>query len=117
MVSVVGAMAVLASACDQDKLQKEQGASIQNLKNYALAACIAKGYQSKEPAKDALAVANGYKELGRLDIDAYNEAAILSQKFLARNYPSQSGEQLILMKCIDFYHSEKLDHLARQYAN
>jgi hypothetical protein len=87
------------------------------LKNYALSACIADGYQSKEVVNDAIAGANGYKELGSLDIEAYNEAAVLGRRFLAMEYMSQSGEKLILMKCIDFFQSKELDRLVRKYAN
>jgi len=88
----------------------------QYLKNYALSSCIADGYKSKEVVNDAVAAANGYKGLGSLDIDAYNEAAVLGREFLDKDYMSQSGEKLVLMKCIDFYHSKELDLLARKYA-
>jgi hypothetical protein len=90
---------------------------IQYLKNYALSSCIADGYQSKDVIDDATAAANGYKELGSLDIDAYNEALALSRKFLAKEYLSKSDERLVIMKCIDFYHSAELDRLARKYAS
>lgn len=88
----------------------------QYLKNYALSACVADGYQSKDVVDDATAGANGYKELGSLDIDAYNEALALSRKFLNKEYTSQSGEKLIIMKCIDFYHSKELDRISRRYS-
>lgn len=81
------------------------------LKNYALAACIADAYRST----DAVAAANGYKELGSLDIEAYNAAATLGRRFLARDYPAKSGERLDLMKCVDLFHSPELDALVRQY--
>lgn len=86
------------------------------LKNYALSACLAGGYQSKDVVDDATAAANGYMELGSLGVDAYNEALALSQSFLARDYKSISGEKLIMMKCIDLYHSKELDRLARKHA-
>lgn len=109
-------LALVSSACYSQSIEKKHYSPIQYLKNYALSSCIADGYQSKEVVNDAAAGANGYKELGSLDIDAYNEAAALSRKYLARKYLSQSGEKLILMKCIDFYHSKELDRLAHKYA-
>jgi hypothetical protein len=116
-LSFACSLALVSSACYGGGTEKKHYTPIQYLKNYALSSCIADGYQSKEVVIDASAGANGYKELGSLDIDAYNKAAILGRKFLAKEYLSQSGEQLILMKCIDFYHSKELDRLARKYAN
>jgi len=90
----------------------------QYLKNYALSSCIADGYKTEKIAyDDAVAGARGYLELGSLSIDAYNEAAALGRKFLAKEYLSKdSGQKLTLMKCIDFYHSKELDQLAKKYA-
>lgn len=110
------AIAVLSTTCYAGASTRRNYPPIQYLKNYALSACIADGYQSKEVVNDAVAAANGYKELGSLDIDAYNEVAALVPKFLSKNYMSQSGEKLVIMKCIDFFHSKELDHIARKYA-
>jgi hypothetical protein len=88
---------------------------IQYLKNFALSTCIADGYKSDEVAKDSSAAAGGYLELGRFPFEAYEEAALLGKKFLAKDYQGKSGEQLTLMKCIDFFHSKELDQMARKY--
>ena len=109
-------LALVATNCYGGATVRRYYTPVQHLKNYALSSCIANGYQSKEVINDAVAAANGYKELGSLDIDAYNEAAALGQAFLSRSYMSQSGESLIIMKCIDFFHSKELDRLARKYA-
>jgi hypothetical protein len=113
--SVACCLALVSSACFGDGAGKQHYTPIQYLKNYALSACIADGYQSKEVVNDAIAGANGYKELGSLDIEAYNEAAVLGRKFLGKEYMSQSGEKLTIMKCIDFYQSKELDQLSRKY--
>jgi hypothetical protein len=115
-LAVACCLSLVSSACFGDGVGKSRYTPIQYLKNYALSACIADGYQSKEVVNDAIAGANGYKELGSLDIEAYNEAAVLGRKFLAREYMSQGGERLILMKCIDFYQSKELDQLSRKHA-
>ena len=107
---------VLSATCYADDSTRKHYTPVQYLKNYALSACIADGYQSKDVVNDAVAAANGYKELGSLDIDAYNEVAVLVPKFLSKNYMSQNGEKLIVMKCIDFFHSKELDRIARKYA-
>lgn len=114
--SLFCALALASAACHADEVGRHRYTPVQHLKNYALSACLADGYQSAEVVGDATASANGYKELGSLDIDAYNEALVLVRKYLARTYPSQSGEKLVLMKCIDLFHSRELDRLARKHA-
>jgi hypothetical protein len=84
-------------------------------KNYALSVCVSNGYSSKDIVEDAAAAARGYLELGRLPLEAHTEANLLAKKFLAREYQSISGEKLILMKCIDFYHSKEIKQLVRKY--
>lgn len=88
----------------------------ESLKNFALSTCIAAGYRSDEVVKDSLAAAGGYLEFGRLAFEAYEEAAALGRKFLQKEYQSKSGEKLVLMKCIDFFHSRELEQLAKKYS-
>lgn len=86
-----------------------------NLKNYALSTCIAQGYQSREVKEDAAAAARGYLEFGDYSLAAHTAVRELSKVFLARQYGSQSGEPMTLAKCIDFYHSQQLDKLVKQF--
>lgn len=111
---ILVASVMASSACAQQARTKYTPA--QYFKNYALSTCIADGYQSEQVEKDAAAAARGYLELGDFPLEAHTEATQLGRKFLAKDYPSMSGEKLVLMKCIDFYHSKELDQLARKYA-
>jgi Type VI secretion system (T6SS), amidase immunity protein len=88
---------------------------IQYLKNFALSTCIADGYKSDDVVKDSTAAAGGYLELGSFPFEAYEQTAALGKTFLAKDYQGKSGEQLTLMKCIDFFHSKELDRLAKRY--
>lgn len=117
IVAILCALMPLSAACGGDPAARVPYTPGQYLKNYALSSCIADGYQPKEVVNDAVAASNGYKELGSLDIEAYNAAAVLGRQFLAKRYASQSGEKITLMKCIDFYHSRELDLLVRKYAD
>jgi len=90
---------------------------LEYFKNYALSTCIADGYKSDEVIKDSSAAARGYLELGSLPLEAHTKATLLGRKYLQKEYKSISGEPLTLMKCIDFYHSEDLDRLAKKYRN
>jgi hypothetical protein len=108
---------LLSASCHAETAERVHYTPIEYLRNFALSACVAEGYASSAvAAKDAVASADGYMELGSLDIAAYNEARALVQKFLAKEYPSLSGEKLIMMKCVDLYHSKELDRIAKKYA-
>lgn len=113
-VMVLLVSSVLAEARDGN--DRVEYSAIQNLKNYALSTCIAGGYTSDEVVKDSSATAGGYLELGHLSFDAYEEAASLGKKFLAKEHRSKSGAKLTLMKCIDFFYSRELDRLAKKYS-
>lgn len=88
----------------------------QYLKNFALSTCLADAFKSDEVIKEAAAAAGGYLELGALPLEAHTEATQLGRKFLEKEYKSISGQKLVVMKCIDFFHSSELDQLARKYA-
>jgi hypothetical protein len=89
--------------------------AVEYLRNFALSVCISDGYKSEEVAKDSLAAAGGYLELGGFPVEAYEEVEKLGKKFLAKDYQSKHGESLTLMKCIDFYHSKDLEQLVKKY--
>lgn len=86
-------------------------------KNYALSTCIADGFESKDVVSEAAAAARGYLELGEYPLEAHTEATILGRQFLRKEFKSKSGAKLTLMKCIDFYHSQELEELAKKYQN
>ena len=102
--------------CFADNLSKPRYSGKNYLKNYALSSCIANGYKNNEIVNDSSAAASGYLELGNFPIEAYTETFSLSKKFLAKEYKSITSEKLILMKCIDFYHSKALSQIIRKYA-
>jgi hypothetical protein len=107
-------LAPLVADAEVDHVRVEYS-PIQYLKNFALSACITDGYKSDEVTKDSKAAAGGYLELGSFPYEAYEKAAALGKKFLAKDYQSFTGEQLTLMKCIDLFHSKELDQLAKKY--
>lgn len=89
----------------------------QYIKNYALSVCLAKGYDSKDVKEDASAAARGYLEFGDYSLEAHTAVNNLADNFLAKKYSSQSGASMILAKCIDFYHSEELNKLIKDFKN
>ena len=87
----------------------------QYFKNYALSVCLADAYKSDNEVKDASTSARGYLELGSYPLEAHTEAIELSKEFSKKNYKSITGDEIILMKCIDFYHSKELDKISKKY--
>ena len=77
--------------------------------------CIADGLQTGKAAEYAAAAAREYFEHGGLPIEAYTEATLLGRKFLSKEYKNIYGENLVFIKCIDFYNSKELDRLAKKY--
>jgi hypothetical protein len=111
IVSLVALLLVDAKAADV----RVPYSGIQYLKNFALSVCITEGYISDEVVKDSRAAADGYLQLGSFPFAAYEEAASLSKKFRAKKYLSFTGDELTLMKCIDLFHSNELDRMAKKY--
>jgi len=106
---------LLLTGCASVKADNENYSAKEYFKNYALSTCIADGYQSQETASDAAAAARGYLELGDLPLEAHTEATLLGREYLKREYKSKSGAALVLMKCIDFYHSDELEALYQKH--
>lgn len=86
------------------------------LKNYAFTSCIAKGLGPGDAANKASAAAREFVEHGDLPLEAYTKATELSGGFLKRDYRNIYGDDLVFIKCLDFYNSDELDLLARKYA-
>lgn len=110
-------MLALASHAQDDFKGKPRApwSAAQNLKNYALSACLADGLSATEAKKDAEDAAVGYLELGSFGMDAYREVAMAGRKHLAQKYLSRNGEKLITMRCIDFFHGKTLDAIVKKH--
>lgn len=88
----------------------------ENLKSYALAACI--GYGFPEAAlvqKETRLATQAYFEAGRVGIDAYNDVAALARTFIAKNYLSEQGEKWTIIKCVDLINSKELAGVIRKH--
>ncbi|WP_459505312.1 T6SS amidase immunity protein Tai4 family protein [Erwinia amylovora] len=72
-------------------------------------------YKRQEVKEDAAAAARGYLEFGDYSLAAHTAVRKLGKAFLAKEYTSQSGEPMTLVKCIDFYHSGQLDKLVKEF--
>lgn len=87
----------------------------QMVHDYALAVCVADGYEAPEVIADASAVASGYLEKGTYPLEAYNDIRELGRKFLQKQYLSIANAKLTLMKCIDFSRSPEVAGVIRKY--
>ena len=79
----------------------------------ALTACL--GAAFPQISSQTSAAATGYIQYGEGPAEAYQEAGKAAQEFLKRDYVSQNGADLSVMKCVDFAHSHKVDALVRKY--
>jgi hypothetical protein len=73
-----------------------------------LVTCIGIGSKASATKKAAEAAAIEYLEQGDLEIDMYAGVTTLIRSFLARKYVHIYSADLVLMKCIDLFHSAEL---------
>jgi hypothetical protein len=108
-----GAVLLLTSiSVMAEQIGPKQDTDAGRLKKYVFSQCIAKIYP--ENSADAKKASAGYLEFGKVnDADSYLDAQALMEKWINRDYPSISGTQIQLMKCIDLYRSQELDAFAK----
>jgi len=115
-IAAVTTLLLILSAAAHGQLTATMYSPTQLLKNHAFAACISEGLKSGEAAEYAAAAAREYLEHGSLPIEAHTEAVLLGRKFLSKEYKNIYGDNLVFIKCIDFYNSKDLAILAKKYA-
>jgi hypothetical protein len=101
---------------DNSKPEVPKYSQVELLRNYAMARCLSQAFPGSALEPDATATAAGYLERGSVSADAYVEIARLADTFLARKYPSQSGQPLQTMKCIDLFQSKDLNLVVKRFA-
>ena len=82
-------------------------------RDYALTACL--GAALPQITAQTSAAATGYIQYGEGPTEAYQEATKAARDFLKRDYVSQAGADLSVMKCIDFAQSRELSMLVQKF--
>jgi hypothetical protein len=111
---ILGAIA-LAAMVAPALAQSPKPDPVAMLKRHGLTTCIASGLGPGPAAEQAAAAAREYLEHGSLPIEAYTEVVKLGQNFLKKDYKNIYGENLLFIKCIDFYHSPELARVVKKY--
>ena len=103
------------SSCQSAKVSDEIVTKRIQLKNYAMCKCI----QHSSPEGNALVASDGssagYFEIGSYSIETYAAVDSLSNVAAMEKTVSKYNRPLSLMKCLDFYNSQKLDAFIRQF--
>lgn len=96
-----------------------------NFKDYALAECLHVAFAKNDPIlkEDANASMEALMEMWiDFDADTYldrtlNKISPLIDKYLKQPYGSSiyPKSKLLIMKCMDFYHSDDLDKLTKEF--
>ena len=84
------------------------------LKNWALSVCLAQVAQDTKGRDDANATASAYLEFGRQGIEAYDALRTVVEQYASRKYGGSIQSDFNTMKCIDLFHSKRLDDLTRK---
>jgi hypothetical protein len=116
VTTIILLLARPAVPADGSKPEVPKYSQVELLKNYAMARCLSQAFPGSVLEGDATATAAGYLERGSVSADAYVEVAKLADTFLARKYPSQSGQPLQTMKCIDLFQSKDLNLVVKRFA-
>ena len=111
---IIGALALVALA-SQATTNPATHDPVAMLKRHGLTTCIANGLGPSQAAEQAAAAAREYLEHGRLPIEAYTEVVELGQQFIKKDYKNIYGDNLLFIKCIDFYHSPELAKVVKKY--
>ena len=86
-------------------------------RNFTLAVCLSTAYQSdsQKLTNDANKAAGAYSQFGHMGFQAYEDATVLIDSWLKKDYQSKSGGQIEIMKCIDLYNSKELAEFFQKY--
>ena len=84
-------------------------------KKFALAMCFGKSFKHNKLQKDVGRSLNGYREYGRMDLEAYEELRHLVDLWRNKDYSTKDGEQIHIPKCLDLYESKDLDILYQKH--
>ncbi|MEN3113429.1 T6SS amidase immunity protein Tai4 family protein [Uliginosibacterium paludis] len=82
------------------------------MKNWALSACIARMAKDPETRNDASLTASAFLENSQQDLEDFEQLGKLVDDYLALQYGGSVKSDYNTMKCIDLFHSRKLDQLA-----
>lgn len=82
------------------------------MKNWALSACFARMAKDPETKNDASSTASALLENSQQDIEDFDKLGKLVDEYLALQYGGSVKSEYNTMKCIDLFHSKKLDQLA-----
>jgi hypothetical protein len=82
------------------------------MKNWALSACFARMAKDPETKNDASSTASAFLENSQQDIEDFEKLGKLVDEYLALQYGGSVKSEYNTMKCIDLFHSKKLDQLA-----
>lgn len=82
------------------------------MKNWALSACIARMAKDEGTRNDASSTASAFLENSQQDLEDFEQLGKLVDEYLALQYGGSVKSEYNTMKCIDLFHSRKLDQLA-----
>lgn len=82
------------------------------LKNWALSVCLAAVAKNAAEREDANATASAYLEFGHQPVEAYDRLRALAEQYANKKYSGSIPSDFNTMKCIDLFHSKKLNDLA-----
>jgi hypothetical protein len=112
MKGIVLATALLAAGVKNHANLERPASEADLLRAYGFAACLSKAYGKTPMGEDAARVADGYRQLGALDIEPYTEVRKAAEAIDAAKPTTAGNHNFAIMACLEFYESAKLKKLA-----
>lgn len=81
------------------------------MKNWALSICFARIAKDEQTQRDAGETARAYLENSQQDVEDFEKIGKLVDEYVALKYGGSVKSDYNTMKCIDLFHSKKLDQL------
>jgi hypothetical protein len=116
-VTKVVVLGVLLATVAKNHAGLERPASEADLlRAFGYASCLAEAYKNTPFGHDAERVADLYRQMGKVDIEPYNEIRKVAGSLDAAKPAILDGNNYAIMACFEFYEGAKLKRLARSGA-
>lgn len=115
--AIVVATLLMGAAASGNHPGLERAASEADLlRAFGFASCLAKGYAGKPAGEDAERVADLYRQMGRVPIEAYDEIRRAADEQQPARPALSDGQNYAIMACLEFYEGPALKRLAARAA-
>jgi hypothetical protein len=87
------------------------------LRAFGFSACLAKAYDKTPFGTDAERVADGYRQMGKLALEPYDQVRKAAESIDAAKPTIEGHHNFAIMSCLEWYENAKTKQLVRKIAD